>query len=175
MKIEADATLPFELPLVYASYRDKIVELLPHLPDIRDIVVEERREEGPIVHLVSTWYGGADIPAAARKFIKEDMINWTDIARWDADEHAVEWRIETHAFTEAVICSGKNFFRDAGGGRTRLEIRGDMRVDASKITGVPRLLVKKVSAIAERYLVGSITPNLTSVSDGLVEYLKLRA
>lgn len=171
MQLSADAALPFPRPRVFSAYRDKLVELVEFLPNIRRIEERSRKDDGPRSEIVNVWHGGGDIPAAARAVLSEDMLNWTDYASWDESEYTCAWRIETHSFTEAVSCEGKNRFVETATG-TRLEIRGELRIDATKIRGVPRLLAKTVGKAVEDLLVKKITPNLISVSDGLRRYLE---
>ncbi|MFO0570042.1 MAG: hypothetical protein U0263_30645 [Polyangiaceae bacterium] len=174
MHLEADSTLAFPRPLVYATYRDKLVELVEFLPNIREIEVKSRKDDGKRVEFVNEWHGGGEIPAAARAVLSENMLSWTDYAKWNEDEWSCEWKIETHSFTEAVHCAGKNRFVEIDG-KTRLEIRGELAIDGNKIKGVPKLLAKTVSRAVEDLLVKKITPNLLSVSDGLAKYLAKHA
>ncbi len=174
MQLSADSHLPFPRPVVFAAYRDHLVDLVEFLPNIRRIEERSRDGDGPRTKIVNVWHGGGDIPAAARAVLSQDMLSWTDHARWDESDWSCAWRIETHSFTEAVHCEGKNRFVEEESG-TRLEIRGELRIDAMKIRGVPRLLSKTVSRAVEDLLTKKITPNLISVSDGLRRYLEEQA
>ena len=42
MQIRCDAVLAFPRPLVWTTYRDRLVDLVPYLPNIRGIEVKER-------------------------------------------------------------------------------------------------------------------------------------
>ncbi|MBI2393929.1 MAG: hypothetical protein HYV09_30440 [Deltaproteobacteria bacterium] len=170
MQISADATLPFPRPMVFAAYRDDLTQLLAYLPNVRNIEVKSRKEDGPRVELVNIWHGGGEIPAAARAVLSEAMLSWTDYASWDGTAWACDWRTETHAFTEAVDCKGRNRFIEVDGG-TRIEIRGDLKIDAKKVKGVPGFLAGKVASTAEGFLAGKIQPNLIEVTEGLRKYL----
>ncbi len=172
MDLNADARLVFDRPTVFAAYRDHLVDLLPYLPNVRGVEVKSRVEEGGLVKLVNEWRGGGEIPAAARAFLSESMLSWTDHASWDPSTFVCSWRIETHAFREAVTCRGENRFFDDGQGGTRLEIRGVLEIDAGKVQGVPRLLAGKVGRTVEEVLAGKIRPNLVEVSVGLAKYLE---
>lgn len=174
MLLSADASLPFSRSVVFAAYRDHLVDLVEFLPNIRRIEIKSRKDDGDKTELVNEWHGGGEIPAAARAFLSESMLSWTDYASWSADDWTCAWRIETHSFTEAVHCAGKNRFAEVDG-KTRLEIRGDLTIEASKIRAVPRLLAGRVATAVEDFLVKKITPNLLSVSDGLQKYLEARA
>jgi hypothetical protein len=174
MLLSAGSTLRFPRPVVFATYRDHLADLVDFLPNIRAIDVKRRTDSGSRTELLNEWHGGGEIPAAARAFLSESMLSWSDHATWDESEWTCAGRIETHAFTEAVSCSGKNRFVEVDGG-TRLEIEGELVIDGGKLKGVPKLLSKKVAATVEDLLVKKITPNLLSVGDGLVKYLEARA
>lgn len=174
MQLSADATLPFSRSVVFAAYRDHLADLVEYLPNIRRIEVTSRKDDGAKTELVNEWHGGGEIPAAARAVLSENMLSWTDYATWNADDWTCAWRIETHSFTEAVHCAGTNRFVELDG-ETRLEIRGELTIDAAKIRAVPKLLAGRVARAVEDFLVKKITPNLLSVSDGLRKYLEARA
>ncbi|MCC7384992.1 MAG: hypothetical protein IT384_24315 [Deltaproteobacteria bacterium] len=175
MKIEADATIAFPRELVFSTYRDRLPDLVPHLPNIRSIQVLER-EESPngavgVTRLLNLWKAEGDIPKVAQAVIKPDMLEWKDFARWDAPAWACDWRSVTSMFTEQVKCGGRNTFVDLGGA-TRLEIRGALDVDLKTIPGVPRFLAGTIAPVVEKFIVALLTPNLTSVSKGLEAFLR---
>lgn len=171
MEIKAEVTLPFSRERVFAAYRDRLAELTEYLPNIQSIRVRERKDlDGGVVELVNEWAGGGDIPAAARSFISESMLRWTDYATWLPSSFVCEWRTEVHAFPGAIKASGKNHYLEAGSG-TRLEIRGELVCDGTKIPGVPRLLAKTVGSAVEKVLVGSIATNLVEVGKGVGKLL----
>jgi hypothetical protein len=101
------------------------------------------------------------------------MLSWDDHATWDEPAFTCAWRIETHAFTEAVDCRGENRFVEVPGG-TRIEIRCELRTDAKKVRGVPGLLAGKVGEAVESVLVARIQPNLVEVTEGLRKHLAVR-
>ena len=171
MEIRADVELT-QAPLeVFRTYRDRLADLTAYLPNIRRIEVRSREERGSVVELVNEWEGGGDLPAAVRSFLSESVLAWTDHATWDESALSTQWRTEVRAFTGAVQCRGANRFLAAPGGGTRLEIRGELTVDGSKIPGVPRLLSKTVGGTVEKVLVGRIGPNLVEVAQGVGKLL----
>ena len=172
MEIRADVTLQFPREKVFATYRDKLAELTDYLPNIKSIEVVDRKERPGEVDLVNEWVGGADIPKVARAVLSESMLRWTDYATWKEGSFTVEWRTEVHAFPGAVKSSGVNRFVEVPGGATRLEIRGDLTCDSSKVPGVPRLFAKTVNGAAEKLLVAQIGPNLVEVAKGVGKYLE---
>jgi hypothetical protein len=171
MEIRADLTLPFPREKVFSTYRDRLADLTEFLPNIRSIKVVKREERGDEVDLVNAWEGGGDIPKVARAVLSESMLRWTDYATWHAKDFTVAWRTDVHAFPGAVKSSGTNRFVEVPTG-TRLEIRGDLTCDSSKVPGVPRLLAKTVNGAAEKLLVGQIGPNLVEVGKGVGKLLE---
>jgi len=174
MRIESDSVIKYPLELTYRTYRDDLPEFVVHLPNVRSIRVESREEADGEVRLVNVWDGGGDIPAAIRHVLSEDMLSWTDYATWCDADRTCEWTIKTHAFEEAVRCSGTNRFIEIDDTRTRLEIRGDLSIDLKKVKGVPSFLAGSLGRTVEQFLVKQITTNLTSVSAGLSTYLAER-
>lgn len=172
MELRADARLPFPRKRVFETYRDGLDKLLPFLPNVRAIEVKSRKQDGSLVEFVNVWHGGGEIPAAARAILSEAMLSWTDYATWDSGTLECRWRTETHAFTEAVRCTGFNrFLEDGDPDKTLLEIRGALEIDAKKIKGVPGFLAGKAARMAEEFLVGKIQPNLVETAKALQKYL----
>jgi hypothetical protein len=174
MLISADLSIPFPRALVYETYRDKLVELLPYMPNVRRLTVQSRRDEGAKVHCVIEWHGGGEIPMAARAILSENMLSWTEHDLWNEAEFLLEWRIETHAFTEAVDCTGKNRFI-ADGNTTIIESRGELKIDSTRIKGVPHFLATGVAHLLEDFLGTKIEPNLIQMGAGVRHYLETAA
>lgn len=169
MRIEADAFIDHPVDEVFRAYRDELPILVSGLPRVREIVVESREEADGVVHLINLWKGAAKVPAVAAKVLPP-MVSWHDHASWDAQTRRCTWRITSDIFPEAVRCEGENVFVDTGG-RTRVEVRGDIRIDLSKVRLVPELVAGSIASAVEGFLVRQITPTLTSVSDALADYL----
>jgi hypothetical protein len=172
MELRADARIPFPRTLVFAAYRDDIAELLPYLPNVRSIDVKSRKDDGAIAYLVNEWHGGGEIPTALRAVLADSMLSWTDYATWNTETFRCEWRTETHAFREALRCAGYDVFLDDGPGKTLLEIRGTLDVDAKKIRGIPWFLGSKVGRVFEEFLGTKIQANLVETAKGLTKYLE---
>jgi hypothetical protein len=171
MLLSVDAHIPFPVDRVFRTYRDDLLDLVEFMPTIRRVDIRSREEHGPIVKMVNVWYGGSEIPAAARVVMTDSLLSCTEHADWNEQDYTCDWRIETHSFREAVDCRGQNRFI-ADGASTRLEIRGDLLIDASQIRGVPKLLGKSLGKTVSDLLLKKITPNLIEATDGLKRYLE---
>ncbi|MGG6298297.1 hypothetical protein ACQ4M4_28360 [Leptolyngbya sp. AN02str] len=174
MLISTSVYVPFSRELVFATYRDRLVELVPYMPNIRQVEVKLRRDMGTHIDLVNEWHGGGDIPSAARAILNESMLSWTEQARWDAANYLTDWQIKTHAYTEAVLCKGKNRFVESQGG-TLIESKGELSIDSRQIREVPQFLAGMVGGIVEDFLGKKIEPNLVQMSEGVRRYLEQQA
>lgn len=171
MIVSSSVYLPFPQPLVYLTYRDKLVEIVPFLANVQQIEIKSRREANGLIYFTNIWHGGGEIPPLARAIISEAMLSWTDYATWNEAQFTTDWQIETHAFTEAVYCKGKNHFLAEGSG-TRIQSRGELKIDPQKLTGVPFFLAGTVGQTVEDFLGKKIEPNLLQVSEGVRHYLE---
>ncbi len=171
MELHADARIPFSPDVVFAAYRDDIAAVLPYLPNVRSIEVRSRRDDGPVAELVNEWRGGGEIPGAVRAVLSDSMLSWTDHATWNSSLLRCDWRTESGAFSDALRCSGYDLFLDDGSGKTLLEIRGKLEVDAKKIRGVPGFLAGKIGHAVEEFLGARIQANLVETAKGLTNYL----
>ncbi len=172
MRVEADAVVPFSRERTFLAYRDEMPEFVRFLPNVKRIDVEARAETPGEVSLRNVWHGGGEVPAAFRAVVSEDVLSWTDHARWRAAEWLCEWRLETHALSEAVRCDGTTRFVELSGDRTRVEIRGELAIDLGRVRGVPSFLAGSLGRKVEQFLVKQITPNLTGVTDALTRHLQ---
>lgn len=171
MLICLDTHIPFPRPLVYATYRDKLTELVPYMSKIRQIKFKSSQEQDELLYLVHDWYGGANIPALARAFLSEDLLNWTEDSIWNNSEYTTTWHINTHVFTEAVRCTGKNqFFEDDKG--TLIQSRGELIINPQQIKGTPQQLTVAIARVIENSLGKQIAPNFQQMSVGVCNYLK---
>jgi hypothetical protein len=171
MIILVDTPLTFPRELVFATYRDRLVELTPYMPNVRSIKVKSRHEIEGIVRCVNEWHGGGEIPRAARVVLSEGLLSWTEYTVWNEADFTLEWRIEPYAFTQAVRCAGKNRFL-ADGNSTLIENRGKLTIDPKKLHSVPTLLRRQLAHLAEEFLGKQIAPNLVEMSVGVQHYLK---
>jgi hypothetical protein len=171
IKISVDSEVSFSRSLVYATYRDKLMELGSYLPSVRSLQLKSRQEADQQVRLLLEWHGGGDIPAAARALLSEELFIWTEYDVWDNNKFTVDWRIETHAYRDAVFLAGKNRFLDQGN-RTLVESRSELRIDLSAIHGVPSFLLSQVVRRVEALMAKTIEPNLVQMGLRVQKYLE---
>lgn len=172
-KIDIRDSIPFGRKVVFDTFRDKLTELVPYLPTVASITVEKREEvDADTTKLLNVWKAkDEDIPKVAQAFIKPEMLQWNDYATWHNDTWTCDWTMKVGFLTDAVSCSGTTTYVEKGDNQTEVIMKGELKVDASKIPGVPRLLAGKVGDAVESFVVRMITPNLTQVNRGLEQYL----
>ena len=178
MRLEADTLIDFPRELVFSTYRDRLPELVPHLPNVVSITVTQREDEvggvAGISKLTNVWEGKGDIPKVATAIIRPDMVGWTDYATWNEAEWTVDWRTKTRMFTDQIKCEGHNTY-EAVGDKTLLKIRGVLEVNLKGVRDVPRLLAGRVAPLVEKFIISLLKPNLVSVADGLNAFLRIEA
>ena len=172
-RLNVDDRVDYPREQVFETFRDHLVELIDYLPNIENIEVESREQiDEETVEVVNIWSAEEkDIPAMARKFIKPEMLQWTDYATWRKDEWVCDWEMEVGFLQDAITCKGQNRYIEENGS-TKIQIDGDLEVDATQIPGVPRLVASKVGSAVENFVVKLIEPNLTDVNRGLERYLE---
>ena len=171
MRIEADSVLHHPRERVFAAYRDDIREVVDFLPNVRAIEVIERQDAGSTTRLHNIWRGGIQMPQKLSDALATNFFSWHDRATWDAEKWCCEWTIVPLAFEGAVTCDGRCDFVDIGGGKTRLEMTGELSIQLQRVKHVPAFLAGSLGRTTEAFLVRQITANLASVSDGLAAYL----
>jgi hypothetical protein len=171
MLISTDVRIPFPLRAVFETYRDRLLDVAPYMSNVRSVELASRQHINDRLHCIYHWKGNSDIPRALRSFIGEDMLAWTEYNAWDPEDHLLVWQIETHAFTEAVQCSGYNHFL-AEGDHTIIQSRGEMTIDAERIEGVPSFIAATIAKTVEGFLAKKIEPNLLDLGNGIRQYLE---
>ncbi|MDP1917210.1 MAG: hypothetical protein Q8L14_13295 [Myxococcales bacterium] len=172
MRLDVSVDIPFSREQVFKAYRDDLPKLVPYLENVRAITVTSRTEEGPLVKLVNRWKGGGEIPSVVRKVVSEDLMEWDDLATWNANEFTCQWKTIVPAFKDALDAQGTNTFTVVSDTSMRFTIRGELKVDAAKVRGVPRLLAGTIGPAVESFLVGRIQPNFLTVAKGVERWLR---
>jgi hypothetical protein len=174
MEIRAAVHIPYRRELVFETYRDDAIELLPYLPNIRSLKVRSRRESGNLVELVNDWHGGGDVPAALRAVLSDSVLTWTDYATWDSVSFLCDWKTEATLLMDCMHCAGRNTFRSTGPDATLLEVEGKLSIDATKLRGVPGFFAARVGRALEGFLVERIRANLLQTAEGVKGHLDRR-
>ena len=173
IEIAADTQVSFSRALVYATYRDKLMELGPCLPNVRSLQIKSRQEAEQQVRLELEWHGGGDIPGAAQALLSEELFAWTEYDVWDSNKFTGDWRIETHFYPERVLLAGKNRFLDQGS-YTVVESRGDLKIDLSGLPGVPSFLLGQLVNLVEGLVAKKIESNMVQMGQNVLKYLEQR-
>lgn len=174
MKIHSVSRIRYPLSEVWLTYRDRLDELVPYIPDVRDIVVKSREEQDFGIRTHLRWVGDRELPRPLRRFVSTDVFEWDDYADWHDSENHVDWRMEFPALPGRVSCGGRNRFH-ADGDHTRIELTGELRIDLDRLPGVPNMVARKVGPAIEDFIVRLITPNLERTNQSLQKFLDDRS
>ena len=171
MEIRNDTIITHPRELVYHTYRDRLPELVEMLENIESMDELERREEGDRTHLLNEWKAQGEVPRIARRWIKPEMLRWKDHATWNAVDWSVDWRFEMAFMKDRVTVQGKSHYLELSPSRTKLQLRGELKIDAAGLPGMPRLLARKAGPVVERFVLALIQPNLTKTALALQQFL----
>jgi hypothetical protein len=170
LKLKNSDLIQASVDRVFAVARDELPKLVPYLPNIGKIEVKERTEVGASrIRLVNRWHAKAEIPAAAAKFVSQDLLSWEDTAEWDSQTLSVTYELRSFVSAEIFQARGRNTFT-AEGGQTRLEVDVEVEIRPEKVPGVPRFVASLVKPAVEELIKKILTPNLTSLAKGLNGY-----
>ncbi len=158
----------------YEAFRDKAGELHHHIPDVEKIETIERHDiDENTVKLVNHWKASASkIPKALRMLVNPDKLTWKEHVTYNKNEWVAKWSIEPDMVSYAVSCEGKITFEDKGNNLTEVVITGDLKIDASKIPGVPKIGSGTISRKAENFAIPMISPNLSAYILAVKTYLE---
>lgn len=170
MEIRSVSRLHHPVDVVFRAYRDRMPEVAAYIPDVREIVVHSRVEEGDAVRLHNEWVSDRDIPAVAARFLKPEQLRWDDHAVWTASDRLCRWSIRTRVFPDAVRCSGQTRLVEDGDA-TRVELLGALELDLAEVPGVPAFLGRRVAPQLEAFVVSLIKPNLERTNEAIGRFL----
>ncbi|MBX2796065.1 MAG: hypothetical protein KTR31_00310 [Myxococcales bacterium] len=172
MKFNLTDEIPFERELVFSTHRDKLVELVPYLPNVDSVVIQSREEDGDVVRLVNEWTGASsDVPAVVRPVLKPEHLSWVDRATWDVAKWRCDWQITISALPEVVTAKGSNTFVDEGG-ETLIQMTGEFVIHPDKVPGVPSFVARRAAGPLEKFVVGLLQPNLRRSNQAVLQYLE---
>jgi len=176
MNFHKEDTIAHPAEVVLDIMIEHLEAIVPYLPNIERIeTLEKKASRHGRQHIIRRWEASADrLPNALRPFISTEWLAWIDDALWTPAAYKVDWSISTK-LGRLYDCSGTNYIEPdpkAPDKRTRIRITGNLTVYPDRVPGIPALLSKRLAPIVERFVVGLITPNLTSVAQGLDRYLR---
>ncbi len=172
MKFAAEGRVEAPIELVYEMLSVRLTELVPFMANVAAIEELERKpgDDGG-VYVLNRWRAEpGNAPAAARPFLKPEMLVWLDHASWSLSGRYVDWRIEPGAFKGLFACAGRNALAQEGA-FTTLRITGELTIDPKKVPGLPSFVAKRAVPPIESYLIERIKPNLASLADGVGGWL----
>ena len=172
MDVYSKEIIPYPTELVFTTLRDRLTDIVPYMPNIDRVEIVSREDaDDQKTKLVRHWYAKGEIPKMVRTMIKPEMLRWKDVALWDPADYTCAWSLETFFFTENIRCKGLNYYRSHGENNTSIEITGDLTIDLSNISSIPKLLRKKVGEQATKFIIKLVSPNLKNLNAGLSEFL----
>lgn len=174
MKIESESRVHHPVEAVWALYRDELPLLAPLIPDVREIVIQERQELPGGLSQLSLWISDRPAPRIGGA-PGHAHFQWEDRARWDEARRLVAWELNMLSLPGRVRCSGTTRFLADGPGACWIRLSGDLSLDLRGIPGVPGFLVGSITPRVEKAVIERLGPNLVRVNQALERVLDERA
>lgn len=179
MRFSKTSRVSHPAPPILDLVMNRMEEIVPFLPNIESITLREREElpDGRL-RIVRYWQGTADnLPAALRPFISKEQLGWIDTALWEPKEYKVDWTLTT-SLSRLYDCSGTNYFEPDPKDpehTSRIRVTGDLEIHPDRLPGVPSFIGSRLAPQIEKFVVDTLTPNLTDVAKGLQKYFDAKA
>jgi hypothetical protein len=156
---------------VFRTQRDKLVELVPYIPNVDHVTIEETHVEGPVVRFLNRWkVSTTEIPTAVKGFLKPEHLQYLDRARWDESTWRCEWELELTALRDAVTARGTTSFL-AEGAETIVRMDGEFLIHADRVPGVPAFVARSLAPSLEKFVVGMLQPNLKKTAHAVGAFI----
>jgi len=164
MKIEREEFLLHSADDVYPLVRDRIGELLPHLPGIESVEILSRAPAAKgKTRVRSRWK--IRPPALLGRLLPPAAFVWEEDAVWNDKTYCVESTIHGYGYESRA----KTFYEPASDWtRVRMEAEISFRPDS---VDIPKENLEKIVSAAEDALREAIEPNMTALLDAIRERL----
>jgi hypothetical protein len=168
MKIEREEFLLHSADEVYPLVRDRIAELLPHLPGIHSVEILSRAPAARgKTRVRSRWR--IRPPALLGRILPAAAFVWEEDALWNDRTYRVESTIRGYGYESRA----KTFYEPASDWtRVRIEAEITFRPDS---VDIPKANLEKIVGAAEEALREAIEPNMTALLDAIRERLDSQA
>lgn len=164
MRIEREDFLLHSADDVYPLVRDRLHELLSHLPGIESVEILSRRPMSKgRTRVQSRWR--IRPPALLGRLLPAAAFVWDEEALWIDKSYCVQSTLRGYGYESRA----KTFYEPASDW-TRVRIEADVRFRPSSID-VPPENLEKIAASAEQALREAIEPNMTALLDAIRERL----
>jgi len=164
MRIEREEFLLYPADEVYPLVRDRIDELLPHLPGVESVEILSRAPASKgKTRVKSRWK--LRPPALLGRLLPPAAFVWEEDAVWNDRSYCVESKIVGYGYQSRA----KTFYEPASDWtRVRIEAEIEFRPES---VDIPKENLEKIVASAEDALREAIEPNMTALLDAIRERL----
>ena len=178
MKVKSINVLEHQREKVWAAVRDKLPEIVPLIDDIESVRIQSRQQRpGGVVYLVNVWKARPPkLPTVAAKYLKADMLAWTDRAEYRLRSYECFWCIEPHFLADRIKCSGVTRYEQAMGGRgTRVTFEGTLELSLHNLPGVPSMMESALASGIEAFVSTLVPKNFRKLTDAIGQFLESAA
>jgi hypothetical protein len=170
MRIDLSDPLPLSAEDVFHLIRDDMPSLVPYMEGADSITVTSRVETEDEVALVNRWIGSMDtVPAAVKKFAKQDLISWDDHATWTTSTKSCRWRLQPLKNIGIFSCAGTTTVLEDGD-TAKLAMAIDLEIYPDRVPGVPKFLARRIRPQIEKFISGHLTKSMRNLALSIRAY-----
>ena len=161
--------------LVWETMRDYFPDIAELVDEVDSITVQSRIPgKSGVLQVINIWKADPPLPDVIVKYIKPEMLSWTDTALWDEQTKICNWTIDSHYFKEKMDCKGFTQFESALGGRgCRLTFQGNIYWDG-EIPLSLGIMDSMVSKTVESILSKMVPNNFRKITSGVESFIEKR-
>jgi hypothetical protein len=161
--------------VVFATVRDRLVELGPMVDDVASITELKRQEIHPgRVRLVNEWHSEQRIPEVLARELHAPDVGWIDRNEWDEATLVCAWTVEPFVLTEHITCRGTTTYEPAMAGRgARVTVEGTFDLAKGALGGLPTALERPVATFVESIVTTLIPKNSRKVVEAAAALVAL--
>jgi hypothetical protein len=149
-------TIKHPQAIVWATIRDHLPDIVARQEDIEYVKVIKKEKRPPhALRVVSQWKANPPLPQFLKKFIKPDMMIWTDDAIWDDDAGVCSFTIKAHYDVEDINSVGMIEFKPMAGGKsTRITYSGSLTIQRTSRSSVfmTGFIIRGIESVASRLI-----------------------
>jgi hypothetical protein len=161
--------------VVFATVRDRLVELGPMVDDVASITELKREEVQPgRVRLINEWHAEQRVPELLARELRTPEVSWIDRNEWDETTLLCTWTVEPFVLTEHITCRGTTTYEPAMAGRgTRVTVEGTFDLAKGALGGLSSALERPVTAFVESIVTTLIPRNSRKVVEAAAALVAL--
>lgn len=177
MNFKTISIIKFPVDITWNTMMNHLPDIATDVDDLESITEVKRTKQAEgVIKVESVWKAKPNLPAMVMKYIKPDMLEWTDSATWKETEKIIDWEIHSHHYYDELYCKGATAFERAMGGKgCKITFSGELEWKGKVFSMSLGMLDSTLAKVAESVLSQMIPSNLRKITEALGKYIEKNA